>query len=338
MENTKKELDIPKLDVYAWTDSAVTLAWISTPPYKLKTFVSNRVATIQEKIAAEKWRYVKTNENPADYATRTGIELMTLNRWWNGPSFLLNSPENWPKIPERMISTKKIPDLKNKIMIIDSSEGETENSLLERYTTLDRLLRISAICLRWLKKYRHFKQDKIVSLNEIENAKNVWIRREQNSYFEVEINCLQQSKALPSKSNILSLTPMLDKENILRVRGRLKNALLPVAVKHPIILPTKSIFTKLIIRQAHFRTLHGGLQLTLSTIRDEFWIIRGKQEVKTHISKCITCYRDKCKPAQQQMADLMAPQVQPDLPFNHTGVDFAGHFEVKATTRRNSGT
>lgn len=131
---------------------------------------------------------------------------------------------------------------------------------------------------------------------------------------------------------------MLDDDGLLRVRGRLKHVLLPIAVKHPIILPAKSTFTKLNIRQAHFKALHGGLQLTLRTIRDEYWIVRGKQEVKTHISKCVTCYRDRCKPAQQQMADLLAPQVQPDFTFNHTGVDFAGHFDVKTSIRRNAGT
>lgn len=98
------------------------------------------------------------------------------------------------------------------------------------------------------------------------------------------------------------------------------------------------MFARLAIRQAHFRALHGGLELTLRTLRDEFWIIRGKQAVKSHISKCITCVRDKAKPAQQLMADLLPPQVQPNLPFAHTGVDFAGYFELKTSKRRNAGT
>ena len=33
-----------------WSDSIIALQWIQTPPHTLKTFVSNRVAEIQELI------------------------------------------------------------------------------------------------------------------------------------------------------------------------------------------------------------------------------------------------------------------------------------------------
>lgn len=338
LEVTHRELNIPNLELYAWTDSAITLAWISTPPYKLKTFVSNRVAQIQEKIPAEKWRHVRTNENPADYATRTSTDLVILNQWWNGPKFLLEPPEKWPKIPNHTISTKNTPETKNKSMTLFDNHVEEENYFFETYTSLYKLLRITSICLRWNKKYRQLKNGYGISTAEVANAQQVWIRYEQNKYYLQEINLIKQGRNLPVKSNILSLNPMLDDNDILRVQGRLKNARLPSMIKHPIILPTTSPFTKLIIRQAHFKAQHGGLQLTLRTIRDEYWLVRGKQAVKTELSRCITCYRSKGKPSQQKMADLLAPQVQPNFPFTHTGVDFAGYFNIKTSNRRNAGT
>ncbi|GBM60115.1 hypothetical protein AVEN_38454-1 [Araneus ventricosus] len=48
---TRKALNALKLkidQVLLWTDSAIALSWIHTPPHLLKTFVSNRVAQIQE--------------------------------------------------------------------------------------------------------------------------------------------------------------------------------------------------------------------------------------------------------------------------------------------------
>lgn len=280
LNTTNQELGIPNLEICAWTDSAVTLAWISTPPYKLKTFVSSRVFQIQEKMPAEKWRYIKTTENPADYATRAGIDLLVLNRWWTGPPFLLTEPDTWPKTPEHMVSNKHIPEMKTKTFNLQVDEPEANNIFFELYPSLDRLLRITALCLRWKKEYRHFKNGYGISMDEITNAKQVWIRREQEKAYASEINLIKHGKNLPAKSGILSLKPILDTSKILRVQGRLKHALLPFTTKHPIILPTKSPFTKLIIRQAHFKAIHGGVQLTLRTIRDEYWIVRGKQAFK----------------------------------------------------------
>lgn len=89
MKQIQEVLEIPTMETYAWTDSGITLTWISTPPYKLKTFVSNRVADIQKTIPSHHWRFVQTTSNPADFATRCtfSTELISLARWWNGPTF-----------------------------------------------------------------------------------------------------------------------------------------------------------------------------------------------------------------------------------------------------------
>ena len=49
--------------VYAWSDSSVTLAWIQTPPQRLKSFVANRVAEIIQQLPPNRWRYVPTSSN-----------------------------------------------------------------------------------------------------------------------------------------------------------------------------------------------------------------------------------------------------------------------------------
>lgn len=331
-------IDIANMKVCAWTDSAPTLAWISTPPYKLKTFVSHRVAEIQAKVKPERWRYVKSTLNPADYATREqfSTEIVSLTQWWNGPSFLLEPPEKWPTTPAHMISNKKVPEMR-KIFLHQQEEQLIINPLLTKYSSLIKLLRITAYISRWLIRNRDQRTKQVVTAHEIVQAKLIWIRHVQQTEFAKEMECLREKKSLPIRSPLLSLNPFLDENGILRVRGRLRNSLLPHNAKYPAILPAGGYFTTLIIRQAHFKALHGGLQLTLNIIREEFWIIRGKETVKRRLTKCMTCFRDRCRPAQQQMADLLPPQVQPNRPFSFTGVDFAGFFEVKLSTKRNAG-
>jgi len=68
--------------------------------------------------------------------------------------------------------------------------------------------------------------------------------------FSPEIRALTNKQALSTKSSILSLNPFLDKNDILRVGGRLENAPIPFNVKHPIVLAAHPI-VNLIIHHTH---------------------------------------------------------------------------------------
>ena len=80
----------PDLEVFAWTDSTITLAWIKNHPSCWKTFVANRVAKIQKSVPAENWKHVPTESNPADCASRemSPGKLQNHQLWWQGPQWL----------------------------------------------------------------------------------------------------------------------------------------------------------------------------------------------------------------------------------------------------------
>lgn len=140
---------------------------------------------------------------------------------------------------------------------------------------------------------------------------------------------------MPKKSKLVSLTPFLDDYNIVRVRGRLKNSILPYRQKHPIILSSNHHFTKILIDHAHFNTLHGGAHLTLSHIRHQFWIIHARKTVQNHLRHCIQCFRNKPRPTTQLMGDLPTQRINPPRrPFLATGVDYTGAIELKASRYR----
>ena len=71
---------------YLWTDPSTTLTGIQGPPNNRKTYVSNRVAIIQEETPSAIWRHLPSQSNPADLISR-GIEPTTLSTctlWWKG--------------------------------------------------------------------------------------------------------------------------------------------------------------------------------------------------------------------------------------------------------------
>ena len=77
-----------------------------------------------------------------------------------------------------------------------------------------------------------------------------------------------------------SLGIFYDKENILRVKGRISNANVDYNVKHPTLLHNESYFTELVVWSAHNRVLHGGVNNTLNFIRNDYWLCKGRRTVR----------------------------------------------------------
>ncbi|XP_018313283.1 uncharacterized protein [Mycetomoellerius zeteki] len=92
------------------------------------------------------------------------------------------------------------------------------------------------------------------------------------------------------------------------------------------------------IRTTSRRTLHGSTQLTLCTIREEFWIIGGRVPIRSFIHKCLQCTRFRRTRAQQLMGQLPKERVTPSRPFLNTGIDYAGPFTLKTWKGRNART
>ncbi|KAJ8980991.1 hypothetical protein NQ317_015811 [Molorchus minor] len=75
-----------------------------------------------------------------------------------------------------------------------------------------------------------------------------------------EIKTIKEGNLNAVKNKFKTLAPFLDKHDVLRVGGRLKNSSLPFDVKHPRILDAKHTFTKLMFKNQHERLLHTGAQ------------------------------------------------------------------------------
>ena len=68
---------------------------------------------------------------------------------------------------------------------------------------------------------------------------------------------------------------------------------------------------------------------TLASIREQYWVLKGRHTVKQIIGKCVTCKRmDGVAYPVVRPPDLPTTRVSDNPPFSHTGVDFAGPLYV----------
>jgi hypothetical protein len=205
---------------------------------------------------------------------------------------------------------------------------------IEDYSSLEKVLRVTAYVLR---PFKRFKEGKIadigvnseesrilapVSITEIEEAKKYWIRYTQQNLLSEEMKRIRNGE----QSSMWQLGPVIGSDGILRSEGRTLRAEEGEAL---VLLPSRSKFGDLLIMKCHQEVFHGGVELTLTKLRNQYWIIKGRPQVKRVLADCRICRRFKASPYRQIESPLPAFRLTEESVFSTSGADFAGPLYAK---------
>ena len=117
----------------------------------------------------------------------------------------------------------------------------------------------------------------------------------------------------------------VDERGIVQCKGRIQNSSLNQEAKTPMLLPLKHHVVYLIVGENHQRILHSGVNTTLTSVREQFWILQGRGAAKKCLRRCVTCRKGQGRPFPlPQTPDLPKERVSHCPPFTHTGVGFSG--------------
>lgn len=321
-----------------WSDSQITLYWIKGNARNWKPFVSNRVTEIQSVTDPDQWFHCNGKLNPADLLTRgeSASNLLKSSLWFHGPNWLSQPVNVWPvseqiNVDEDSVSHEKKSQMVNSLQVSVQSNEISTLLNLTRFSKLLKVYRITAYVMRFIHNIKQ-NSTKIrgpLSSAEILDAELYWVKIIQQKHFAKEILDLSNGRPLDKKSPIYSLNPEIDTHGLLRLRGRLQFSDFDFGEKHPWLLPYKDRFCELVIFDAHEKLFHAGVEATLALLREKFWIIRGRQCVKSNLTKCFLCRRYKVRGGTQEVAPLPSDRVIESPPFSVTGLDFAGPFFTK---------
>ncbi|KRY49296.1 Histone H2A [Trichinella britovi] len=191
----------------------------------------------------------------------------------------------------------------------------------ERYGCVERHFCITAYCQRFVRNCRlpaEARQSGALTVAELRKAEGT-----------SELQALTLKGRVVATSRLSRLDPFVDEEGFMRVGGRLENAELPSHMKHPVILPGDHALTMGLIRRCHARQLHAGTTHTLAILRQQYWVLKGRTQVKKVIRHCFACRRAMARPIQLRMAALPSSRVVEAAAFAHTGMDFAGPLLIR---------
>lgn len=310
LHNVKESLQgFPIRNVYSWLDSTVALHWIRGQGV-YKQFVNHRVRKIQDK-AYIQWRYVSSTKNPADLGSRGGQVDESSKLWLNGPPWLAKEDE-WPadivtsSTKETQAEARLIKDV-----LAVAVEAEDELDDLMKKWEFWKALRITAWIARFRRNCTTKCEERLVgplTTQELNAQIEFWVKRVQSRCQDLETFNDQK----------LQLNLQMNERGILECRGRVQG-------DYPIFLPDGDMFTEKLVTHAHVETLHGGVGLTMTKVRQTYWIPRLRRLTRRVIKRCHGCKRFQVSAFNNPpTGNLPQERTTGSTPFKVIGVDYAG--------------
>ena len=197
-----------------------------------------------------------------------------------------------------------------------------------------KLARVLAYCLRFV-HHKHRIRDPLLthppalSSEELKKAHLKIMQHLQRKAWPDEFQRLSSKQPVLLSSPTAKLNPYLDSSGVIRVGGRLsKSKTLPAEVQHPILLP-KTPLVKSFLLDFHHKHHHPGPSAMEALLYQSYYPVGCRQMVKSVCKHCVVCRKALAKTIIQFMGDLPDHRISPARPFDYTGVDFAGPFDVK---------
>ena len=285
-----KEIDLKISDVIYYTDSKVVLGYITNESRRFYVYVANRVELIRSMSTPEQWRYVETDLNPADLATR-GVPSSKLmeTSWLVGPEFL-RKPERTLPTNEMFALVASDPEVRKAVFSASVSTQEEEEPDLgaerfKKFSSLKSLQRALANLIVIVREFKHRRDVKAERVNlrskvrntrdklrpptveEWDQALRVIISSTQREAFSGLLSDTRKEPELPREiqgsakkalkgSQLYHLDLFLDSHGILHVGGRLRRAQMEYNEKHAIVLPKCHYISQLIAEHYHHEVHH----------------------------------------------------------------------------------
>ena len=238
--------------------------------------MAHRVVEIIDTTNLQDWHHVSTHENPADCSSRGLLpsDFLSHQLWTQGPHWLMTPTSQWPIISVAEIPSEPLPEVKStNTCLLSEIAAHPVLTWMERFSNFPKLCRIMSYVLRFLKARVGWQGSSLfckssgqtglretmseilkrvppVSVKEYNDSTTVLIKIVQSSHFEHLFHPKRPNRFL----HIYRLNPILDTLGIIRVGGRLSKAPIPEETKHPILLPGKCHFTKMLIDHYHQMT------------------------------------------------------------------------------------
>ncbi|GBL85852.1 hypothetical protein AVEN_195770-1, partial [Araneus ventricosus] len=286
------------------------------------TFVYNRVLEIRKLTNPEDWRHISGTLNPADLPSRgSNAEELVKSLWWEGPNWLRRPIEDWP-VSETIPDFDVVNSEKRKTIVSVTNTTTEQLEYFSKVSSFRKMTRITAWIFRFYKNAKTQKKERkggTLDLEEVEAAEKFILKQVQSQCF--------------SGNEKLNLQTFLDSDGLLRVKTKISQRSDIPTFRFPILLPSKHAVIGKLIFEKHFELSHAGIQILMSSLRENYWILKSRKTIRQVIRTCVICQRFASRPLEVVSAPLPEDRVRDAYVFEVVGVDLCGPLYLKNKTK-----
>ncbi|GFW05447.1 integrase catalytic domain-containing protein [Trichonephila clavipes] len=283
--------------------------------------VFDAVKEIRNLSDVSSWEHVPSEKNFADILSRgCSAQQLVYLRWWEGPSWLSESPVQCPR-------SKQVPDeetvnleLRKSVLVNTAKRIEEFNWHSKYFSSYLKVVRTIAWIFRFFKTAKRIDvcNTSEITFSEFDHAEKTVIKLIQMEKFEG----VTDEKLRPLK-------PFLDEFGILRARTKHGFREDTDNFKFPIILPNEHPVVHLMIVRKHEELMHAGVSIVMNHLRESFWILKARKLIRQIIQKCTRCKRFSAQKTEVVPSSLLKDRVSNSKIFQVVGVDLAGPLHLK---------
>lgn len=311
--------------LWLWTDSSTVWFWSHDDSKRYKEYVRNRLDEVKDFVEKNAFlqpeiRWLGTKVNPADLISRGSDTVDHLwdnwEFWIKGPPFLTKPIESWPKSPAEPVDED--PNELSKLYAF-ATLGAGATYQYESLEDFQQALGYRTVQEAELELASQAQKEALAEedLKELQRLQRQGEEQDPPCYFS----------KLFKTGRLKGRSCFMDEDGLVRVATRLQQAeFLSFDEKNPIVVPSKSPASSMLVRGYHHRANHAGPKLVASLMSKKF--IVPTSYIKKIVHACAACRARNPLPMKIPMASLHYDRLGWGHVFKYTGMDFFGPFKL----------
>lgn len=325
-------LDLPVTATFIWTDAQDVLHWLHSTNKRYKPFVMARVNEIRNCSTEEQWRYVPSELNPADWATKIVDVKENTELWCSGPPFLREDPEWWPQWSNRFPASTD-EEIHRVLLVSEVDPFLCCASRISKWRKLVRVVaRVRGFCLKLRERVRR-RQERSTRSQARVQAQECHISLDEVWAAEHLIKLAQRSLV---QKDLRGLSPATGEDGVVRMSSRIvRKSEVPYATRFPVILPPGHVVTRLIFDHWHRLLGHACHDRLLLELRKNGYVCaRMRRRMNEVVNKCNACCVRRAQVEYPLMGVLPLARIGiREKPFTFVGCDMFGPMSVTVGRR-----